>query len=300
MKKLHKKNLTRIASFASLSIALALVSIKIWACLATGSIALLTSAADGFVDVLESVVTLAGVYYAQRPADDSHRYGHGKAEAVAAFVQALLLAGAGITLCFESINRFINPQILSSQKLGISIIIGSTLCATMLVMMQTLVVKYTHSIAIAADRAHYVTDIAINIAVLCALLLENQLGWTRADAFGAFSISCYMIWNARNMIQSTLLQLLDHELNIFERKRIIKTMQKCFGVKKIQELRTRNSGDKVFIESRISVDGKLNIITGHNICSNIEKKVKELFSSADVFIHLEPEQHYRKNQKQKK
>ncbi|MCR3755242.1 MAG: Zn(2(+))/Fe(2(+))/Cd(2(+)) exporter [Candidatus Westeberhardia cardiocondylae] len=288
MEKLKKNNLTRFASFASLSISIILVSIKIWACFTTGSIALLTSATDGFVDVIESIITLIGVYYAQRPADDTHRYGHGKAEAIAAFVQALLLIGAGITLCIESINKFINPSTLSSQGLGISVIIGSTLCAVILVIMQTLVIKHTHSTAISADRSHYIADIAINITVLISLLLENKFGLIRADSFGALIISCYMIWNARNMIQSTLLQLLDHELSKFERDKIIDIIQNCYGVKGVHNVRTRNSGDKIFIDFHIEVDGTIDITTGHNICKSIEKKIKRIFPSIDIFIYLEP------------
>ena len=107
------KGLTRIASLVSLCVALVLVCVKVWAWAATGSIALLTSAADGLVDVLASMVTLIGVRYALRPADKGHRYGHGKAEAVAAFVQALLLGAAGLVLGGESIGRIINPQPLA-------------------------------------------------------------------------------------------------------------------------------------------------------------------------------------------
>ncbi|WAT03477.1 cation diffusion facilitator family transporter [Rouxiella badensis] len=205
------KGLTRMASLVSLIVALVLVGVKVWAWAATGSIALLTSAADGLVDVLASLVTLIGVRYAGRPADKGHRYGHGKAEAVAAFVQALLLGGAGLVLGVESIERLINPQPLAALGTGIWVIIGSSLAAVGLVLMQTYVVKRTGSTAIAADRAHYVTDVAVNIAVLLALVLEHYLGWTRADSTGALLISFYMLWNAKGMAADALKQLLDRE-----------------------------------------------------------------------------------------
>jgi len=179
------KGLTRAASMISVVVAFVLVGIKVWAWLATGSIALLTSASDGLVDVLASIVTLIGVRYAGRPADKGHRYGHGKAEAVAAFVQALLLGGAGLVLGGQSIARLINPQPLAELGLGIWVIIASSLAAAGLVLMQTYVVKKTGSTAIAADRAHYVTDVAVNIAVLLALVFENQFGWTRSDSVAA-------------------------------------------------------------------------------------------------------------------
>ncbi|WP_406706619.1 cation diffusion facilitator family transporter [Sodalis sp.] len=286
--KLPKKRLTRIASLVSLGVALTLVCIKVWAWLETGSIALLTSAADGLVDVLASMVTLVGVYYAQRPADRGHRFGHGKAEAIAAFVQAMLLAAAGVALGIESVSRLITPQALAAQGLGIIVIVVSTLCASLLVTMQTLVVKHTQSTAIAADRAHYITDIAVNIAVLCALVLEHQFGWIRADASGALAISCYMVWNARGMIRAAMLQLLDRELDSADRRRITAAALSCPGVEGVHDLRTRNGGDRVFVELHVEVDGQLTVDAGHAICDNAEAAVRALFSVAEVSAHLEP------------
>lgn len=282
------KILTRIASLMSLSVALVMVAVKIWAWLLTGSMALLTSAADGLVDVMASVVTLIGVFYAQRPADKGHRYGHGKSEAVAAFVQALLLGGAGLVLGIESTQRLIHPQPLMQHGLGIWVIVGSTLCAGVLVAMQTFVVKKTASTAIAADRAHYVTDIAVNLAVLCALVLDSAFGWTRSDAIGALAISCYMIWNARGMAISALRQLLDQELGADDRQRIRAAALGCPGVRGVHDIRTRNGGDRVFVELHVEVDGQLSVDMGHDIGDAAEAAVRELFPAAEVLAHLEP------------
>jgi len=269
-------------------VALVLVFIKVWAWGATGSIAMLTSAADGLVDVLASMVTLIGVRYAGRPADKGHRYGHGKAEAVAAFVQALLLGAAGLVLGGESISRIINPQPLAQLGLGIWVIIGSCCAAVCLVLMQTYVVKRTGSTAIAADRAHYITDVAVNIAVLVALILERHLGWTRSDSIGALLISFYMIWNARGMAGDALKQLLDRELDIDDRKRIKAAVLGVPGVSGVHDIRTRNGGDRVFVEFHVEVDGHLSVDIGHDIGDAAEVAVSLLFSAADVTAHLEP------------
>ncbi|MEG3135895.1 cation diffusion facilitator family transporter [Rouxiella sp. T17] len=282
------RKLTRIASMISLAVALVLVGIKVWAWAATGSIALLTSAADGLVDVLASLVTLVGVRYAGRPADKGHRYGHGKAEAVAAFVQALLLGGAGLVLGGESIGRIINPQPLAALGLGIWVIIFSSLAATGLVLMQSFVVKRTGSTAIAADRAHYITDVAVNIAVLVALVLEHYLDWTRSDSVGALLISFYMLWNAKGMAANALKQLLDRELDVEDRKRVRAAVLGCEGVKGVHDIRTRNGGDRVFVEFHVEVDGKLSVDVGHDIGDAAEAAVRLLFTAADVTAHLEP------------
>jgi len=283
------KGLTRIASLVSLCVALILVCVKVWAWAATGSIALLTSAADGLVDVLASMVTLIGVRYAGRPADKGHRYGHGKAEAVAAFVQALLLGGAGLVLGGESIGRIINPEPLAQLGLGIWVIIGSSLAATGLVLMQTYVVKRTGSTAIAADRAHYITDVAVNIAVLLALIFERYFGWTRSDSIGALLISFYMIWNARGMAADALTQLLDRELSADDRKRVKAAVLSVEGVRGVHDIRTRNGGDRVFVEIHVEVDGNLTGDVGHDSGDADEMVVRKLFKSAYVTAHLEPD-----------
>jgi cation diffusion facilitator family transporter len=286
--RMSDETLRRMASIVALAVALALVVIKVWAWLATGSISLLTSAADGLVDVLASSVTFAGVRYAARPVDQGHRYGHGKAEAVAAFVQALLLAGAAVGLGIESGRRFFDPQPLNQTGFGIAVIVGSTLAAAGLVGMQTLVVRRTGSTAIAADRAHYVTDVAVNLTVLAALLLDHFLDWSRADATGAIVISLYMLWNARDMAAQALVQLLDRELSLPDRARIEAAVRGCDGVQAVHDIRTRNGGDRVFVEFHVEVEGSLTVNEGHTISDNAEKAVEQLFQSADVTAHLEP------------
>jgi ferrous-iron efflux pump FieF len=282
------KQLRRMASAVSLAVALVLVAVKVWAWLATGSIALLTAAADAMVDVAASFATFAGVRYAERPADQGHRYGHGKAEAIAALVQAFLLGGAAIVLGFESIERLISPQPLDQLGLGIWITVGSTVAAIALVAMQTRVVSRTGSTAIAADRAHYATDIAVNAVVLAALVLNRYTGWAWADAAGALAISCYMLWNARGIALHALVQLLDRELDQTDRDRICAAVLGSAGVKGIHDLRTRNGGDRVFVEFHVEVDGRVSVDEGHEIGDVAECAVAALFPMADVTAHLEP------------
>jgi len=280
--------LRRMASIVALVFALVLVVLKVWAWFATGSISLLTAAADGLVDVVASSVTFMGVRYALRPVDEGHRYGHGKAEAVAAFVQALLLTGVAVGLSIESGQRVVNPEPLNQTDFGIAVIVVSTLAAIGLVLMQTWVVKRTGSTAIAADRAHYATDIAVNIAVLVALLLDHLLDWPRADAIGALSISLYMLWNARGMAVAALVQLLDRELDDPERARIAAAVTAVEGVQGVHDIRTRNGGDRVFVEFHLEVAGELTVAQGHAIADDAERAVQRLFQASDVTAHVEP------------
>jgi ferrous-iron efflux pump FieF len=283
------QRLRQAASSASLTVAFVLVAVKFWAWVATGSMSLLTSAADAVVDLIASLVTFGGVRFAGRPADSDHRYGHGKAEAVAALVQGFLLAAAGVWLGAGSIRHLIHPQPLSQLSLGLWIIAASTVVAAGLVLMQSYVVKRTGSAAIAADREHYITDVAVNVAVLVALFLERFMGWVRSDALGALGISCYMIWNARGIAMHSLVQLLDRELDSTDRDRIRTAILNCQGVRGVHDLRTRHGGDRAFVEFHLEVDGSISVDEGHEIGDLTEKAVSALFHpAADVTAHLEP------------
>src|SRR3954447_16923949 len=187
--------LRRMASLSSLAVAFVLIAVKFWAWLATGSVALLTSAFDALVDAAAALATLVGVRTAQQPADRHYRWGYGKAEAIAALMQALFLAGAALALIFQSIERLLRPEPLEELGLGLWIIGLSTFAAAGLVMMQSWVLRRTASAAIAADRAHYATDIAVNLAVFAALGLTLLTGWQRADPVFALGIAGYILWN---------------------------------------------------------------------------------------------------------
>jgi cation diffusion facilitator family transporter len=255
----------------------------------TGSVALLTSAVDALVDAGASAVTFAGVRYAERPADLDHRFGHGKGEAIAAFVQGLLLAGAAVVLAAESIQRLIFPVELTALDVGLWVIVASLIATIGLVAMQTWVVRRTGSTAIAADRAHYLTDIAVNVAVLAALGIARITGWVHADPLFALAISGYMLWNAWEIARGALVQLLDRELPQEERRRIERSVLACPGVRGIHDLRTRDAGDRVFVEFHLEVDRFLPVEQGHAIADKAEAAVAGQFSRrAEVTAHIEP------------
>jgi ferrous-iron efflux pump FieF len=266
-----------------------LVALKLGAWLATGSVALLSSAIDALVDTASSAVTFAGVRYAERPPDKDHRFGHGKGEAVAGFTQATVLAGAALVLAFQSSERLIFPETVEQIGIGIQVIVVSLAAAIGLVLLQTWVVRQTGSTAIAADRAHYLTDIAVNIAVLAALGVTKLTGWQRADPTFALVISAYMIWNSYKISVDVLEQLLDRELPQADRERVEAVLLASEGVSGVHDLRTRYAGDRTFIEFHLEVDGETTVEKGHGICDVAEKAVSRLFPSiVEITAHLEP------------
>jgi len=281
--------LRRRASSIVLGAALVLIAAKLWGWMATDSVALLTSAADGVVDALAAAATFFGVRFAQRPADSLHRYGHGKGEALAAFTQAILLAGAALTLTAQSLWRLIYPQPLTAISLGICVAAGGIATSGILAAMQSWVVRRTGSTAIAADRTHYLMDAALNGAVLAALALTSVTGWRRVDPAFALGIAGYMIVSARRVALTASRQLLDHELPHPLRERIKQTALACRGVQAIHDLRTRDAGDRVFVEFHLEVDGRVSVDEGHDTVDAAEHAIAGLFrKQCEVIGHLEP------------
>jgi ferrous-iron efflux pump FieF len=281
--------LRRFASDVALGAALVLIAAKLWGWMATDSVALLTSAADAVVDALAAAATFFGVRFAQRPPDSLHRYGHGKGEALAAFAQAILLAGAALTLAAQSFWRLIYPQPLTAVSLGICVAAGGVAVSGLLAAMQGWVVRRTGSTAIAADRTHYLTDAALNGAVLAALALTSVTGWRRVDPAFALLIAGYMIVAARRVALTASRQLLDHELPHQLRERIKQTALACRGVHAIHDLRTRDAGDRVFVDFHLEVEGHLSVDEGHDIVDATERGIAGLFpKQSEVTGHLEP------------
>jgi ferrous-iron efflux pump FieF len=223
------------------------------------------------------------------PSAHDHRFGHGKGEAVAGFTHATALAGAALALAAQSAERLFFPEPIQLIGLGLVVIVASLIAAAGLVVMQTWVVRRTGSTAIAADRAHYVTDVVVNVAVLAALGVTRLTGWERVDPVFAMAISGYMLWNGRGIALEALEQLLDHELPPEERQRIKDTVLACPDVRGLHDLRTRYAGDRIFVEFHLEVDGRLTIDEGHAVGDAAERSVARLFpSTAGVTAHLEP------------
>lgn len=287
--KMSEASLRRLSSTVTLVVALVLTVVKVWAWLATGSVALLGSSLDAAVDTLASLFTFVGVRYAAQPADRDHRFGHGKGEALAAFLQAVVLAGAGLVLGVQAALRLVRPEPLPALGLGLWVLAG-TLCVVVgLVTLQSWVLRRTPSTALAADRAHYLTDVLVNVAVLVALGLTALTHRTVFDPLFGLGVAAYMIWNGRGIAIDALAQLLDRELPDAQRRSIEDAVLGCAGVRGTHDIRSRNAGDRVFVELHLEVDGSLSVSRGHAIADDAESAVRRLFPrGAEVTAHVEP------------
>lgn len=276
------------AVVASVSVASSLAVAKLAAWLITGSVAVLSSLLDSMVDVFASLVMAFAVRTAVKPPDRSHRYGHGKAEALGAMAQAAFIVGSGMFLVFEAAGRFVTPQPVVQPFVGVAVMAVSIVATIALVSYQWYVIRATQSLAISADRLHYVGDLAMNAAIIVSIVALAMLGWTWVDPATAIVIAVWLIWNASRVARGALDQLMDRELPALDRRRIAKVLQRHPEVVDHHDLRTRDSGTRKFIELHLELDPHMTLEAAHLVCDQVEGELADLFPTADILIHQEP------------
>lgn len=281
--------LMRMATYASVSVAGVLVAVKTGAWVMTGSMALLSSLIDSFLDMAASLVSLFAVRHALQPADSQHRFGHGKAEPLASLGQAAFISGSALLLVFEAVNRLFAPEPLERGEVGIWVMVFSIVLTLGLVQFQKYVVRKTNSVAISADSLHYAGDILINLAVIVALLLTMHLNWGFADPLFAIGIAAYLLYNAWDIAKESLGLLMDREFPDEDRVKIRDIALSVPGVKNLHDLRTRSSGAMSFIQLHLEMERELKLWEAHDIADAAEIKIRDAFPTAEVIIHQDPE-----------
>jgi ferrous-iron efflux pump FieF len=281
-------NMMRLATYASVSVAVVLVAVKFFAWITTDSVAILATLVDSLLDALASFVTLLAARHSLSPTDREHRFGHGKAEALAALAQAAFISGLSILLLFEATQRLFQPQILSKTEVGIWVMIFSIVVTMVLVAFQLFVVRRSGSLAISADSIHYKGDILVNLAVIAALLSSRWFDNTFIDPLFGAAIALYILYSAWQIISGALDMLMDRELPPEARQRIRDIAVAHSEVREIHDLRTRRSGQTVFIQLHLELDPKMRLMQSHSIADAVEAELHSAFDDAEVIIHQDP------------
>lgn len=279
--------LVTIAAWSATLVATLLLIIKLVAWWVTGSISLLASLIDSFIDIAASVINLIVVRYSLQPADREHAFGHGKAESLAALAQAMFITGSACFLILNGIDRFFRPQSLQSPEYGVYVSAFAFVLTSALVMFQKYVVNKTQSQAIAADSLHYQTDLYMNVAIMVALVI-SWYGFGQADALFAIGIGIYISVSAARMVYHASQTLLDRKLPDYEITQIRQICMDVEGVLGLHGVRTRMSGPVRFIQLHLELDDNLKLIEAHEISDIVENNLKEKFPGADVLVHHDP------------
>lgn len=282
--------LMRWATYASVTTAIILIIVKILAWFVTDSVSVLATLLDSSLDVLASGLNLFAVRHALMPADDKHRFGHGKAEALSGIGQAMFIAGSAGFLLLQAVGRLINPQEMTAGlEVGVGVMVFSMVATLILLSFQKYVVQQTGSTAIKADALHYKTDLLVNGSVIIALFLTFY-GWSYFDAIFGIGIAIFILYNAWQIVREAIDLLMDHEIADDEREKIANIASTHPDTLGYHDLRTRRSGTRVFVQLHLELDAMQTLASAHAIADKVEKDIAALFNDAEVMIHEDPVQ----------
>ncbi|WP_412461359.1 cation diffusion facilitator family transporter [Pseudomonas sp. SC11] len=281
------QRLLRLVTRASLSVASILVLAKAVAWWMSGSVSLLAGLTDSMLDAVASLLNLLAVHYALRPADDDHRFGHGKAEALAGMAQALFIAVSAVLIGLQAVERLQSPQPLGDTGAGIAVMLLSLVLTVALLAFQRKVIRVTGSTAVRADSLHYRSDLLLNSSILLALLLA-RFGWPQLDAIFGLAIALYILWSAVQIARESTSILMDQELpgEVVERMQALALA--IPGVQGVHDLRTRMSGSHWFVQLHLELPGELPLHEAHALCVQASAAIREGYPRADVMVHADP------------
>ncbi|MCC6827630.1 MAG: cation diffusion facilitator family transporter [Novosphingobium sp.] len=287
--KADSGSLNRSAAMASISVALFLVLLKAWAAWSTGSTAMLGSLADTMLDLIASLATLAGVWIAAQPEDDKHRFGHGKAEALAAMFQVVLISISALGLAFRAIGQLIAGSRVEAAGDGIGVSVAAMVATLALISWQRHVIARTGSLAISTDHVHYQSDLLLNLAVIAALALDHYAGLAGADPAFGLLISAWLGWGAWKASHRAIDELMDKEWPAERKARFIAVLGRHPELRGIHDLRTRTAGNRDFVQFHVWVDPDMTVRTAHKVMDDIEARLLAEFPGIEILIHTDPD-----------
>jgi ferrous-iron efflux pump FieF len=284
----QRQRLVRASTWASVLVASLLISMKLYAWFLTGSVSLLASLVDSVMDLIASAISFVAVRFALLPPDDNHRFGHGKAEPLAALAQAAFVAGSSMMLALHSIDSLFNPVIkVKTPEIGVIVTIISLILTFFLVSFQKWVIRRVSSDSVTADALHYQGDLLLNGGVLIALICA-QWSWFWVDSATGLAISVFLWRGVYGIGKQALSSLMDEEVGS-ELEHCIRqaaaTIEECQGV---HEIRTRRSGPQLFAQLHMDFDSALTLKQAHHAGQRLVTTVKESYPNIHITVHHDP------------
>lgn len=286
----HNARLLRLATYASVVTATILIMAKIGAMLLTGSVSVMASLIDSLMDAAASLINLFAVRYSLMPADEEHRFGHGKAESLAGLAQATFIAGSALFLLLHAVDRLLNPQPLQDIGIGIAVMVFAIVATLILLAIQRYVIARTGSTAIRADSLHYFTDLLTNASIIAALAL-SLTGWPGMDPLFAIGIAFYILYSAWQIGLEAFHQLMDRELPDADRERIRAIALGHAQVRGLHDLRTYRSGQREIVQFHLELDGELSLHAAHAVTEAVTAAIRQAYPAADIVIRQDPVGH---------
>lgn len=291
--KTSQDRLAKSAAMLSVGLSIIMIGLKLYGWLISDSLSILSSLTDSLMDVLVSGINLFAIYYALKPADDDHSYGHTAIEDIAGLFQAAMLAGTSLLIGIEAFARFMNPiAAKETNSTAMSIMVICFILTLILVLYQQYVIRRSNSIVIKADSLHYISDLLTTAAVIASLYIWQTYQLDFIDPLLSIIIIAIIGYGAFQIGLTSFHNLMDGEMPDEEREKVTNYLDarklEKGDILGYHDLRTRRSGRKAFVQLHLELDSKLSLMTAHDIAEDIEMTIGELFTHADVIIHQDP------------
>lgn len=279
----------RFYTFLSIGAALLTIALKVGAYFLTGSVGLLSDAAESVVNLVAAIIATWAVTYAAKPPDEEHAFGHYKAEYFSSGVEGALILVAAVSIAIAAWERLLHPQPLEQLGIGLGLSLVATAVNGALALAMLKASKRLRSITLRADAHHLLTDVWTSVGVVLGLILVPVTHWLILDPIIALVVAVNIVWTGVRLLRETGLGLLDTAMPEPER-RIVTDILASYDAQQVQfhALRTRVAASRRFISLHVLVPGAWTVKQGHDICEEIELAIVRSLPGTYVFTHLEP------------
>jgi len=278
--------------YLSIAAAIATIALKSFAWYLTDSVGLLSDALESCVNLVAAIIALVMITIAEKPADEEHAFGHGKAEYFSSAIEGGMIVLAAFSIIWAAIPRVIHPQPLENVGIGSLIAIGASAINLVVALILLKNGQKNNSITLEADGKHLMTDVYTSAGVLVGIGLVKISGWLILDGIVAIGVALNILWAGYQLIRRSAMGLLDAGIPEADHIKLVKTLE-SLKLQNIEyhSLLTRQAGQRKFIELHVLVPGRWTVQEGHDLAEKIEKEIRDLFDGpVTVFTHLEPKE----------
>jgi cation diffusion facilitator family transporter len=285
---MNQRRLFRLL-WLSIAAALATISLKTVAWLLTGSVGLLSDAAESVVNLVAAVVAMLALRWALKPADEEHAYGHAKAEYFAAGVEGSLIVVAALTIAATGVTRLLDPQPIEQAGVGVAVSALASLINLGVGYLLLTTGRRERSIVLEADGKHLMTDVWTSVGVIAGVIAVSLTGWDRLDPIIALAVAANIVATGGGLVRRSVGGLMDRGLEAPELAKIHEALEpfERDGVS-FHALRTRQAGSRAFVSLHVLVPGAWTVQQGHDVVEDVEAELRKRLPHATVFTHLEP------------
>ncbi len=283
----NRASLTRFA-WLSIVAAILTITLKTGAYLLTDSVGLLSDAIESLINLVAAGFALWMLTVAARPPDESHMYGHGKAEYFSSTAEGILILVAAIGIAYTAIERLLNPIPLEQLGIGLGVSLAATLVNFAVSRILLSAGKNYRSITLEADANHLMTDVWTSVGVIGGVGAVALTGWQILDPLVALGVAVNIVWTGIRLIRRSVAGLMDASLPDSEQQKIEAVLNQ-YREKGIDfhALRTREAASRRFVSVHVLVPGDWTVHDSHHIAEDLERDIRTAIGDAVVITHLE-------------